>query len=59
MVDDKELKNNLVKDEVLVKKKRPPSKWVVDVKEYQAKNNVTYKEAMMRLSQERRLAKKE
>jgi len=59
MVDDKELKNNLVKDEVLVKKKRPPSKWVEDVKEYQAKNNVTYKEAMMRLSQERRLAKKE
>jgi len=59
MVDDKELKNNLVKDEVLVKKKRPPSKWVADVKEYQAKNNVTYKEAMMRLSQERRLAKKE
>lgn len=59
MVDDKELKNNLVKDEVLVKKKRAPSKWVTDVKEYQAKNNVTYKEAMMRLSQERRLAKKE
>ena len=64
----KELKDNLEKEEpvitreekpVVEKVKRKPSKWILDVKEYQAKNNLTYKQAMMKLSQERRLAKKE
>jgi len=64
----KELKDNLEKEEpvisreekpVVEKVKRKPSKWILDVKDYQAKNNVSYKEAMVKLSQERRLAKKE
>jgi len=63
----KELKDNLEKEEPVInreekpveKVKRKPSKWILDVKDYQAKNNVSYKEAMVKLSQERRLAKKE
>jgi len=64
----KELKDNLEKEETIItreekpvveKVKRKPSKWILDVKDYQAKNNVSYKEAMVKLSQERRLAKKE
>ena len=65
----KELKDNLEKEVpvinreekpvVVEKVKRKPSKWILDVKQYQAKNNLTYKEAMVKLSQSRRLAKKE
>jgi len=64
----KELKDNLEKEvpiitreekPVVEKVKRKPSQWILDVKDYQAKNNVSYKEAMVKLSQERRLAKKE
>ena len=64
----KELKDNLKKEEpvitreekpVVEKVKRKPSQWILDIKEYQAKNNLTYKQAMMKLSQERRIAKKE
>ncbi len=40
------------------KPKRKPSQWILDVKDYQKKNNITYKEAMIQLASERRLAKK-
>jgi len=65
---DSELKNNLEKEDVLIepepepkpqsKPKRKPSQWILDVKDYQKKHNLSYKDSMIALASERRLAKK-
>jgi len=65
---DSELKNNLEKEDVLIesepepkpqsKPKRKPSQWILDIKDYQKKHNLSYKDSMIALASERRLAKK-
>jgi len=67
---DSELKNNLEKEDVLIepepepepkpqsKPKRKPSLWILDIKDYQKKHNLSYKDSMIALASERRLAKK-
>jgi len=66
---DSELKNNLEKEDVLIesepepepkpqsKPKRKPSQWILDVKDYQKKHNLSYKDSMIQLASERRIQK--
>jgi len=68
---DSELKNNLEKEDVLIepepepepepkpqsKPKRKPSQWILDIKDYQKKHNLSYKDSMIALASERRIQK--